>query len=143
MNIYVAGKFEEWQTVREVQQFLREMGHEITFDWTEEAAKRKGTYVFESDKLTNAEADLTGVEEADALIAIAHDDLYGTLIEIGMALADDTPVYLVGNFRDSVFWALPNVTLLDSPFKLYQHFGPKPEKPLTRTTERPLGERNL
>ena len=124
MKIYVAGKFEDYLAVREVQEFLEKLGHEITFDWTPEAARGSQTYRLQSDKLANAEKDVAGVEECDALVALGHPELYGTMLEIGIAIADETPVFLVGTFRDSVFWSLPLVTKLKSPLQLLDHFGP-------------------
>jgi len=58
------------------------------------------------------EQDFTEIRQADVLLAYAeaHDRPNGTLVEIGYALAHDTPVALVGNFAWGTWKHLPLVT---------------------------------
>jgi nucleoside 2-deoxyribosyltransferase len=58
------------------------------------------------------EIDFAEIRKADALLAYAEhkDRPNGTLIEIGYALAHDTPVALVGNFEWGTWRHLPLVT---------------------------------
>jgi nucleoside 2-deoxyribosyltransferase len=123
MKIYVAGKFENYQEVRRVQEFLKHAGHIITFDWTKEAEKTVLYRTHDAER-SNAEQDMEGVLKADITIALMGGDLYGTLIEIGMALGDGQDVFLIGQpARDSVFWALDEVTILGGPLELLTAFG--------------------
>lgn len=56
--------------------------------------------------------DFSEIRQADALLAYAEygDKPNGTLVEIGYALAHDTPVALVGNFNWGTWKHLPLVT---------------------------------
>lgn len=118
MKIYVAGKTQDWRRVRETQNLLVLQGHEITYDWVPAVIRygeddATGPDVNETGPevlLEQAEADREGVREADVVVALGHPDVLGTIVEIGMALAEHKPVILVGEFRDSVFWYFPEVT---------------------------------
>lgn len=112
MNVYVAGKFESWRDVQRIQRLCEQHGHKITFDWTVHALEALEERR-EQDMVNNAMNDLEGVVTAHVLIALWHPDLMGTYMEIGMALAMDVPVWLVGFERESVFWHLPHVTKIE------------------------------
>ena len=110
-KVYVAGKFEDYHRVRHVQEIAVEVGHQITFDWTQEAEKVLVDKVVRSEEeaIANAEADIRGVRECHVLLAVWHPRVYGTMAEIGMMLYQDKPVWLLGSWRYSVFWNRPNV----------------------------------
>lgn len=98
-KVYVAGKFEDKENVRRVQQRLRDLGFEITHDWTPDDA---------SDLQKSAVEDFEGVLQADFLVVLNHTLLYGAAVEIGIALGLGRPVYVIGpQVRDNVFWHLP------------------------------------
>lgn len=94
MRIYVAGPVALWATVREVQNFLRDIGHSITHDWTVDAehyCKTGGT--------TEKPGDLAmycniGVENADCVVALFSTlvPMQGTWVEVGIAIGQDKPV---------------------------------------------------
>lgn len=115
-KLYVAGKFEDYLKVRALQEYAEGMGHTITFDWTQEAEAILTRSVpwsrSKEDQIQNAMNDKLGVQDCHALFALYNQKAYGTLIEIGMAIQQDKPVYLIGDWRYSVFWHLPNVTKL-------------------------------
>jgi hypothetical protein len=92
MKIYVASKYEEKERVREVQEQLRQAGHTITYDWTNN----------EQITTQQAENDFWGVVEAEALVLIAEKDLHycGALVEFGIALGRGIPVYVLGSALD-------------------------------------------
>jgi len=110
-KVYVAGKFEDYHRVRHIQEIATEVGHQITFDWTQEAERVVvyGAVRNDEEGAANAEADLRGVRECHVLLAVWHPRLYGTMMEIGMTLYQQKPVWLLGSWRYSVFWHLPNV----------------------------------
>lgn len=89
MKFYVATKFENMQAAREAMITLVQHGHEITHDWT----------VVPQESLEAAADDINGVTAADALIILMDKDLpyQGTLFEIGCALGQEKPVYVIGN----------------------------------------------
>lgn len=107
-RVYVAAKFEEGPRVREVYEQLRAMGFEITHDWTNEAipagTPEEVAKFFESAAL----ADYNGVLEADAVLVLNHDRLFGGATEMGLALAWGRTCYVVQpDIRDNIFYHLP------------------------------------
>ena len=106
--IYVAAKYEDAPHAREVMAQLIAAGHTITYDWT--------TNEQVSDE--QAWADMEGVLNADAFVLIAEKDLNycGALVELGMALAADIPVYVLGTALDDrcIFLQLPVHRGIDS-----------------------------
>ena len=105
MKFYVAGKFEDKERVRLAQRCIESAGHEITHDWTMAEA-------FGGPE--EAKDDMDGVRDADALLFVNVDpDLpyAGSLVEIGMALALDKPVYFINtqHMARNIFYHLPGV----------------------------------
>ena len=91
MKIYVAARLANFKAVRAVQENLRILGHEITFDWTQYTQKED---VETQDLVDGAINDLHGIEKADALVALLPAKS-GTHVEIGMALALKKIIILV------------------------------------------------
>lgn len=107
MRIYVAGKWEEKERVREVMAQLVAAGHAITHDWTQEPDAS-----CEQDLTDHAEWDVGGVLEADAFVGVFEKKLpySGAATELGMAIACDIPIYIMGNGMDNnVFVHLPKI----------------------------------
>jgi nucleoside 2-deoxyribosyltransferase len=129
VKIYVAGKTNDWERVRRVQNLCKRYGHEITFDWTKsvEVAGLDDGLVDPADRLAAAQNDLKGVHDCQLVIALVdHANLSGTLIEIGIAIGTGKSVWTVGEpDRRSVFYDLPFVKqipdlldlALDLPFE--------------------------
>lgn len=117
IDIYVAGKTDDWERVQRIQEALVNLGHGITYDWTqivEEVGPEAGVdgTLDERKRRECADDDMVGVRNADLIIACMSKGVCGTLIEIGMALVYDPPegIILVGEpERDSIFFALPNI----------------------------------
>jgi hypothetical protein len=102
MRIYVAGKWEEKERVREVQEQLCQAGHTITYDWTTATVNSR----------EQAERDVLGVLSAEAFVGVFEKDLRysGAIAEMGIAIANDVPIHILGNAIDSnIFMNLPNV----------------------------------
>ena len=119
MKIYVAGRFteKEMAKVREVMRKLREMGHEITVDWTKHIPIHKDGY---SKHLQLAEQyaieDIKGVIESDVFILLTTDDIgTGMHVELGAAIASfklrrKPTIYVVGKHIDKcLFYYHPSV----------------------------------
>lgn len=101
VRIYVAAPFQEYQLVREVQNALRGWGHEITQDWTQGAEgkpREQESAMSPGDKWLAAWRNKRGVRTADALVLLASEKHKGTgvWVELGMALAYDIPVAVMG-----------------------------------------------
>jgi hypothetical protein len=90
-KIYVAGKWQEKDSVRQVMSILVKLGHTITYDWTQHDDA--------DDSYECALADLNGVAEANYIVVIADKLLSyrGVFVEIGAALALNKPVYIIGD----------------------------------------------
>lgn len=104
MKVYVAGKWEEKERVREVQEQLRAAGHTITHDWTSEPL---GAVPLECALL-----DKEGVLSADAYVGVFEKDLpyKGAMSELGIAIARGIPCYILGTYCDrNIFMALPEI----------------------------------
>lgn len=116
MKFYVATKFENLEAARDTMIELVQHGHEITHDWT--------TYQQESPSA--AVDDINGVIDADALIVLMEKDLpyQGTLFEIGCALGQHIPVYVIGHapMTQTLFIRFhPLVTNVDSLQEVLDH----------------------
>lgn len=112
MRIYVAGKAEEWMKVRDIQNWLIGDGHRITYDWTKGVERSGPLGGDDAFRRICAEEDVRGVEEADGTVVLANtDNLYGTMVEVGIAVAERIPILLLGSIpRDSIFFYLDFVT---------------------------------
>lgn len=112
-SVYVAGKFEETAAVRAVQQRVRDLGCSISHDWTgEDPAGRTGAEL-EAFLAGCAQADMDGVLDADLIIVLNHDRLFGGAVEMGMALAYGKIVMVIGpQVRDNIFFHLASGPLL-------------------------------
>jgi nucleoside 2-deoxyribosyltransferase len=114
MDIYVAGKTDDWERVRRVQESLVEVGHMITYDWTVnvEDDVDMGLEADERTRREWADDDQLGVKRADTVIFMVESEgLSGTLIELGMALAYEKNVIVVGiPERNSVFFSHALIT---------------------------------
>lgn len=102
MRVYLATKFEEGPRVKAVAMALEAAGHTITYKW------------WFNDEFTTEQAskDMAGVMTANALVFIAEKDLpyKGAFVELGMAIARNLPVYIMGNAIDAcIFVKLPNI----------------------------------
>lgn len=90
MRIYVASRFsdEGVAAVRKMYEVLRAAGHEITHDWTQEAADGKTGEELTKYLSDCAWADVAAVRRADALVFIDIDNtrMRGAYVEFGIAL---------------------------------------------------------
>jgi hypothetical protein len=108
MKIYVAGKFEEKELIRDIYKKLREMGHEISYDWT--THKPISPYS-ENQELAKeySQKEIEGISNADVLICIPGDKSITSNIEFGAALIlakikGKPKIYMVGQFNDRSPW---------------------------------------
>ncbi len=100
IRVYVAGKWQDRTKIRLWYALLKELGYEITCDWTaheypgEDEANLLEEY---------AVADIEGVQDCDLLLAVFEEDLHyrGALVEMGAALALKKPVWILGHSQDS------------------------------------------
>ena len=95
MRIFVAGKVSEEDAAKKAMQVVKQAGHEITFDWTSIPHLRP--YEVNEDASRRAAVlETKGIKESDAVILLAHEHGRGMYVELGMALASNKPVFVVG-----------------------------------------------
>jgi nucleoside 2-deoxyribosyltransferase len=99
MKLYVASKVENAPAVRELMGILVYHGHSISFDWTQETFNENCELV-KAQK--HAALCLAGVLSCDCLVVLAEKDFQysGTLVEMGMAIASEKPVVILGDRID-------------------------------------------
>lgn len=108
-HIYVAGKWEEREIIREIHKTLISMGHIITCDWT--------NHTEHGFSMKYAIEDIEGVKQCDFLIAYMKKEYTykGVWVEIGGALVLNKPVLVIGDKGDSgIFINHPLVTRVDT-----------------------------
>lgn len=110
MKIYVASKFEEGPRVQKIYEILRKRGHTITHDWTTEDASKYTGEDLAKFKAECAFKDYQGVKDCDLILVLNHEKLYGGAAEMGMAIALDKKVVVVGeSIRENIFFHLKNI----------------------------------
>jgi hypothetical protein len=125
VRLYVAARFGQYERARALIDDVTALGHRITHDWTrtEEFGPDGHPFHHESNGVRppgadryahHAENDIRAAAEADLLIALADEPLTGGMIEIGVALASRTDVWVCAPWRWTVFWEHPLVTLFES-----------------------------
>ncbi|KAA0548167.1 group-specific protein [Bacillus sp. BGMRC 2118] len=112
MKFYIASGLQNKEMVQRVSMYLREKGHQHTYDWT------KNNVADTFEKLTMiGEAERQGVQEADVLIALLPGGK-GTHIEIGIAIGLNIPVYIYSEssmddpLTSCTFYHIEGVTLM-------------------------------
>ncbi len=91
MKYYIATGFANKEQHNHLMRMLEKRGHAITFDWTrEEPAVPRGPSV--SKRIS--EMEISGVVNADVVFLLLPGGK-GTHVELGAALATNTPVILV------------------------------------------------
>lgn len=130
MKAYVAGSMYDsgLEYVKMIQDAFRVCGHEISYDWTAQPISETGG---PHERQELAEAERGGVLNADILILLDHNRPRGALIETGMALgADKDTLVLIEEGRNpSLFYHLPNCTIITSHDNLLRAIELLPDKP--------------
>lgn len=111
VKVWVSGAWIHKKEVGKKLQQLRELGYEITHDWT---IIEKSNHPNETDLGNYAKFDIDGVIRSDVAIAIMDDPKYayrGTFSEIGCALGVGKPLHIVCPFydRDNPTYSQTNV----------------------------------
>lgn len=121
MKVYVAASIKDRDRAAQVADAIEDAGHLITFKWwgsegeIRDADEGK-TWRDDPEQATAlALREQKGVWDSDALVLCGGDKILGAAIEFGMAVGDEKPaIILPGCSRDSIFWHLPGVVLVDT-----------------------------
>lgn len=94
-------------------------GHEISSRWLFEPFLQTQDYT-EAAREAIARMDYEDVVASDALLLVAGPDRYsgGKFVEVGIAVARDIPVTILGRRENMLMW-LPSMRVIDTP----QQFG--------------------
>lgn len=93
MKVYVASKLSNIDNAKRVIEYLKGIGYEISYDWTEHGSVNGQGPVRYREV---ADAEMRGVVEADVVVALLPGGA-GTHCEIGAAIALKKRVIVVGN----------------------------------------------
>lgn len=97
MKFYVAGRFSEKEKVKEINKLILDEGFELSGDWTDhigsddygKTAERSREYAIE---------DIEAVKDCDVFALLLNEKGgTGSSTELGVALALDKKIYLVGD----------------------------------------------
>lgn len=107
MKIYLAGASEEVDQVRNYMTLVRDLGHEITHDWTELVLKQGGNprEVSEERQQTWCLKDIQGVAGADLLWLLLPEsrNSFGAAFEFGFAYAIGAYTAVSGDWKRTIF----------------------------------------
>lgn len=131
MRIYVAGRFRRYERCRALIDDLSTAGHQITHDWTrnEEFGRDGHPLVADDQSIPRdrqavlAADDIAGCASADLLVVIADEPLCGALIELGVALANEVPVWVIAPWRWTIFWGHPLVRIWEMEEDVREYLG--------------------
>jgi hypothetical protein len=89
MKVYVAGQLADTAAAIDTQQAILAAGHELTHDWTQDLEFTADYASQLEDSSRIAQADLSGVMDADAVVVLASGAQpgRGLFVELGAALA--------------------------------------------------------
>ncbi len=111
MKIFIAGSINNISSIKKLMKIIEAAGHIIVHDWTGQFdEKRKQEFCLK---------DIEGIRECDVFIACMEHckiSCKGTLIEIGIALALDKKIIIIGGI-DSIYMNHPNIRMF--PFTSY------------------------
>lgn len=119
MRIYTATRFLNYAAARRFNADTRAAGHEVVCDWTiSEEFDDDGKPLTPDGKdmpreiqAKIAAEDLAGPRNSDITILLPVDDMAGAYLECGVAINSGKQVWIAGEHRFLIFWALPSVTV--------------------------------
>jgi hypothetical protein len=135
MRIYIAARAKyRTEDVKKIQDKLRSMGHEITYDWAASNDEIRKPYREESNRLHNASKIpefLQAAASADVFILLDDPGLRGAYIELGAFMYSklndiNKKVFVVGpdsHERESVFESPEYFYFIDTIEEVYQQIS--------------------
>lgn len=119
MRIYTASKFENAAFVRDFNVKLRDLGHIVTWDWTNTREFQPDGTVLKAtpeDRRSYAMLDYAGVMACELLIMIDFTtQLRGGAWEAGIAVGAGKEVWIVNYQHTVIFDDLPQVRIVSDP----------------------------
>jgi hypothetical protein len=115
MKFYIAGRLKQMNKIKEIQDFIKNKGHEIHTDWTEHLPPKP----YSSDENKSSEfatIDIKGAMECDVFVLLSDEAGTGMYTELGSALANkinmgSPHIYVIGDhLTKPIFLFHPEVT---------------------------------
>lgn len=106
VKIFVSGKFFDKEVISSFMDIFRNMGHEITHDWT----KFEGYNPDDEDLKLSGKNDIDGVKNCDIHIIIFSDPEYayrGTFAELGCSLGLGKRVMIFSGPKNGSYMRVP------------------------------------
>ena len=123
MKLYVAGKYGTKRVSSLMQDIVDSPDHELTCDWRMLPADYKPYFKNVGKNRPLADQMAQAVKDADIFILVLGDNLYGAMVELGVALAEGKRVWIGLEFdaasgrelehRKSIFMCASNVKYMD------------------------------
>lgn len=128
MKFYIAGKFENKETVLALYERVRAAGHEVSYDWTTHIKSKP--YSEHVERIRQyAENELNAILDSDVFIYLTHERGTTLHMEFGTALAKaklagNVKIYAVGEYNERSPWHFnPLVTRVDSVEQAFTDLG--------------------
>lgn len=111
MKIYIAASLPRYKDAHNLSQKLKQHGHEIVSIWHKND-KILGDTKADYHSGTKAARDMHGVKNCELFIELVGDNKSrgGRHCELGLALAWDKQIILIGDVDDCIFTHLPILT---------------------------------
>lgn len=130
MKAFVSGQINDKEQIREIYSELRNIGFDITHDWTR-TDKIDDKLADPTESGRRAAKDITGVVDCDTYILMTDNEKVGKgmYVELGAALAlrektGKPDVYIVGPLNHlSIFYLHPAIQYFNDIGKLIEHFN--------------------
>ena len=115
MKIYVAGKFEKKDLILKTFEQIKELGHEVAYDWTTHKPIKP---YFEHPDIANqySQNELGGISKSDIFIYLSEESGHTLHMEFGSALilrktTGKPIIYAVGECQDISPWLFNDLVI--------------------------------
>jgi len=114
MKFYIGARTTHREKVKEIHNLLKEKGHEITVDWTNDPSLKPYEENLEASKKL-AENHINGIMSSDVTIIISDKEGTGIYVELGTAIAQNLikgkpHIYVIGkDISGSNFYLHPTI----------------------------------
>jgi hypothetical protein len=113
LRFYTPGKAGSGEpTARSVVTLLTSRGWQRALDWTDIKVQKPYLDHMGANRPA-AEAMKAAAAASDLVVLVPDEDVFGALIETGVAIAFGAQVAVLGASRQSIFWCLPGVHLVE------------------------------
>ncbi|MBI4029150.1 MAG: nucleoside 2-deoxyribosyltransferase [Candidatus Blackburnbacteria bacterium] len=117
VSVYLSSRYKDYRYLQKIREVLNKEGIDVTSQWIyggQEATAKCG----DQEKCRYANQDLTDLYAADVLVIWSLPKNFGKgtggrHVELGIALALDKPIILVGK-RENIFHWLKQITVTPS-----------------------------